>query len=171
MKKAAFAIIPLLVAGVVGAAMVGLIDIPGLSPAKRAKPLKATPVVVSAQKFDTGQPPSSTMKNTATPPSSDSHPGADQVSKPKTDPEQGERALGRLWNEMDSDKIIAIIGDWKDADVAKVFSKMDKDKVAEILGALAVQPAGNDPKSKKTNRASVLSKLIEQQASEVKTST
>lgn len=131
-----------LAVGVVAAlGMMGLVDIPGLSPVKKeaAKAAKTVDSVTKQVEQQTKPIPKPTPK-----------PKKDQ---PTDDPEQGARKLAKLWNEVETKKLIDLVKDWKDADVARVFSKMEPDKVAEVLGDL-------EPK-----RASKISGMIEKQAS------
>jgi flagellar motility protein MotE (MotC chaperone) len=152
--KAAIAIIVALVligGSVVGLAVAGVIDIPGLSPANP-----------TAKKDDKASAPSKTEAKTAsteskTPakdkkPSKTNQPALDTL----TDPDVGAKSLAKLWNEMDSAKLADLVKDWKDADVASVFRKMDADKVAEVMAQLDAK------------RASKISSLFEKQASVVK---
>lgn len=154
MKALTLIVVVALVGGlVVGAAMTGMVNIPGLTPAKKkagaeaqyasdkdpktdktaakkdAKPEKAKPIA---------PPPKAAVKTLA----------------PKTDPEIGYKKVAKLWNAMDAQKIKEQIGKgWKDAELARIFLKMDNDKVAEVLASL--EPA----------RATGLLKAIQAEAS------
>ncbi len=75
------------------------------------------------------------------------------VPRPTMDPALGTAKIAKVWNEVPSDKLIAMWSQWKDPELAVVLAKMDSDKVSEILGKL-------DP-----IRASALSRAMQKQAS------
>jgi hypothetical protein len=152
MKKVLFVLIPvLLLGGVAALAFMGIINIPGISPKhKVAKNVKGKPA---------DKPPAKVEAPVAvkvTPPPA-TPPPTPVVKKPAVllDKVQGAKKLAKLWNEVDSKKLVDLVKDWKDADVATVFIAMDPEKVAEVLGQL-------EPK-----RASKISQVLEKQASEV----
>jgi len=161
MKK----LLPILVAilligvGVAALATFGIINIPGISPVKSAK--KVAAVAKKDAKSSTADAPPvkpaapapvKTALALAKPQKAPTKPAPNS----KIDQEAGAESLAALWNEMDSAKLKDVVGDWKDAEVARVFLKMDPDKVAEVLALL-------EPK-----RASKISAMVEKQASVVK---
>lgn len=121
-------VIPIAIIGsIVGAGMTGVIDIPGLTPAKKAaKQNKKEPPKASAS-------PAPTLDAERSAPA-DNTPRS--VAKVLSDPQLGNRRLAKLWNEIDTGRLIPILGDWKDRDLALVLAKMDPAKTAEVLAAL-----------------------------------
>ena len=84
-------------------------------------------------------------------------PVAKKVESPKTDPSQGQKKLARLWNEMEIDKLVGIVANWKDDELAPVLNRMDAEKASQLLAAL------------KPERASKLSKAIQAEAAKLVT--
>lgn len=66
-----------------------------------------------------------------------------EVPPPTIDPEEGATKLAKLWNEVETPKLLAIAKDWKDPELARVATKMDPGKVAEVLGALPPKRASS----------------------------
>lgn len=73
----------------------------------------------------------------------------------KVDPDEGAGRLAKLWNEVETPKLLAIAKDWRDPELARVATRMDAGKVAELLSAMP-------PK-----RASALSREMQRLASVV----
>ena len=87
------------------------------------------------------------------PPKRDSKEGTD------VDPTQGAKKLAKVWNAVDTKKLIEITKDWKDEELAPVMYSMDVSKVADFLAKLAEQDA---------KRSSELSKSLRSFASIIK---
>lgn len=153
-KYALFLIVPILLIGgsIIGLALTGTINIPGLTPAKHKQTSKQI-------NKDASKPPPVTPT-----PKKDPKPGP-TPTKPASamtiDTEKGAAELADLWSEVDDPKttLVPILKDWKDDDIAHVLLKMDSDKAAAILFALP------------TDRASKISKLLEKDSSIVKPET
>lgn len=142
----------LLGGGFVGAALFGVVNVPGLTPAKKAK------ATAAAQELYTETTPSG---------KSDPEPVAKKPSKPKSkpvaapqatesrpDPEVGAKQVARLWNGVPTKKLLKIMENWENADLARILRKMDPDKAVEVLGELDAK------------RASDLSRLIQEQSAQ-----
>jgi len=139
MKKVLFIVLPLILVGggVVGAAMMGVVNIPGLTPAKKKS-------LAAAQYAETKEEEPVAQRK-------DPEPEASIVPvEPPPDMEKGRRALAKLWNEIETTQIIAISADWKDDDLAEQLRYLAPDKVSEILEAM------------KPERASKMSKMIQE---------
>lgn len=127
MKKAIFVIIPIVLIGaVVGLAMAGVINIPGLTP-KKAKP----PVLY-------GDKDAKKTEEEAKPPKKET-PKEPVVTTPKVekpDVEKGAKKLAQLWNNMPTAKLAEVAKEFQDKDLAPILVAMDPEKVAELLGLL-----------------------------------
>lgn len=144
MKKILMIVVPLLLVGgvVVGAAMMGMIEIPGLSPAKKKKAAVAVyteaPETKPLAKKDPPKP--------ETPPAEPA---------PELDMDKGRKKLAKLWNELDAATILAIAADWKEDELAQQIRYLDPAKASELLGAM------------KPVQASKISKLLQKLHAEV----
>lgn len=138
MKKILFIVLPLLLVGggVVGAAMMGVIHIPGLISAK--KKAKAAAIYTETKEEEP------IVQKKAPEPEV-----VPAVLEPPPDMEKGRRAVAKLWNEMEASSILAIVADWKDDELAEQLRYLAPDKTSELLGVM------------KADRASRLSKLIQ----------
>lgn len=126
--------------GVVGAALTGAVNIPGLTP-KKGKP----PAGYGEKKDE-----KPVAKKPAAPPEEEP---AKPAKEPTTDPELGAKKLAQLWNNVETTKLVAIAKGYRDDDLAPILVKMDPEKVAEVLAA--IEPA----------RATKLSQQIQSEAS------
>lgn len=153
-KLVLFIVLPLLLVGggVVGAAFMGVINIPGLTPAKKGKLAHGAQSMYGEQaKVEPAKPaPPRPKKEVATKP---------PAEPPKPDMDLGAKKLAKIWNEISVDGLMKIIEKWSDEDVARVLAKMDTSKVAQLLASLA--------SSKKAERAGKLSELMQLQAAVV----
>lgn len=135
--------VPLVVLGAVaGLGAAGIVKIPGLS--------KKPPVQNYGEKDD--KLPKVKIEEAKDP--QDDAPKPKPPAKPKNiqpepDPELGAKKLADVWNNIPTEKLVLIVAEYKDADLALVVSKMDREKTAEVLAAL-------EPK-----RAAKLSKALE----------
>ncbi|MER3495832.1 MAG: hypothetical protein C4320_02865 [Armatimonadota bacterium] len=62
---------------------------------------------------------------------------------PRSDPEAGAGKLAKLWNEVETPRLLAMTAPWKVAELAPVTLKMDPAKVAEMLGQLPSKRASD----------------------------
>jgi len=137
MKPLVLIIVVALIGGlVVGAAMTGMINIPGLTPAKKkanAAAQYATDKDKEAAKTAERKDVKPEKAKPIAPP-----PKATAKKEPSNeDPSLGYKKVAKLWNAMDAQKIKEHIAKgWKDDELARIFSKMDNDKVAEVLALL-----------------------------------
>jgi hypothetical protein len=138
--------------GVFGAAKMGLVQIPGLSPAKKkalaanqyAADSKAAPPHQKQEKPRSAQKADAPLKKKPLPPTEDAA--------------KGRAKLASLWNEMKVEDLLAITKEWKIEELAAQLEAMDGEVVAKYLSSLAKA----DPK-----RASSLSKAIQKLAAKV----
>src|SRR5687768_6596669 len=92
-----------------GAAWVGIIEVPGLSPEAR----------VARKKVD--ERPATSH---STPQLEPLPPKAPVVVAPETDLDAGQKKLAYLWEGVEIDKLVAIVDKWRDSDLAAVLAKM-----------------------------------------------
>jgi hypothetical protein len=150
-KKLVLILVPiLLLGGAATAIFTGLLHVPGLSPAK-----KAAAAQLYAEEGDE-------LEKAKAPPSAVSEPVDDEPPRRPPPgpqiavlPEEGDRRLAVLWNELESAKLSQIVADWKDDELARVLVRMDDDKVAALMASLAPE------------RASKLSKALQRETSRV----
>lgn len=139
--------------GVFGAAKMGMIKIPGITPKKLVGMYGN-----SKMYGDTKDPKLATDTKPKEAPAPKPKPKP-IAKKPKPtvriDPALGEEAVAELWSSMDPPKVVAILGDWDDTSAAKVLRNMDAKKSAAILTLLD------------TKRASKITKQIQIQSSRV----
>lgn len=149
MKKLIFILVPVIViGGVVGAALMGVINIPGLTPKKKpGAGLYGEAADMYAEQKDPPKP-----KPRSTPP-----PAPPVAAEPRstTDPERGAKRLARLWNDLPTERLVPMVSSWRDPELALVLKSMDSEAASRLLAAL--EPA----------RASRLSREIQRLASVV----
>lgn len=133
--------------GVVGAAFMGLINIPGLTPKKQTASLygegddlygEGTELATNTEDpgADSLEERTEEIKpeeidepeiKVTTPP---------EPEEPETDPEVGAKKLAKVWNEIKPDKLAPIVAEYKEEDLARVLTKMDASKVAKLMAEL-----------------------------------
>jgi flagellar motility protein MotE (MotC chaperone) len=146
MKKVMFLFVPVFLIGAVAAlGLMGILKIPGLTPAKKKAVVAASSAPISA----------TVAKPTLTPARVEPKAAVAKVAL-SMDVDKGAKKLGQLWNEVETPKLVELLKQWKDADAARVLGQMDASKVAELLSQMDAK------------RAAGLSQLIEKQASVVK---
>jgi len=123
LNKVILIVVSVLVLGgaVVGLGMAGVVQIPGLSPKKKAP----APVVEAV---------------------AEKKPVADKKPKreptPKTgDPEKGHIAVAELWNEMELKSLLPLTEKWREAELAPILAKMETEKVVELLSQMKPERA------------------------------
>jgi hypothetical protein len=162
--KPLFIIVPiLLIGGTLGAAFMGVVNIPGVTPkkaeAKKQEPAQENEPTEETQPTDeTGQAATIEDPDLASQ-SEPSQPAQVQPQQPATDPAQGAKALAKIWDEIDTSKLLPITDTFKESDLAQVLFYMKKDKVADVLGAVDA------------DRAAKLSRELQRLASVVVTET
>ena len=117
-------LLPLLILGGAGA---GVAYVRGFGPFAKAKPAAASPKGAEIAKSKRPKP--------SEPPAAAPEPPAPRPTT-KRDDDAGATKLAKLWNEVEAPKLLAIAGDWKDRDLARVTARMEPEKVAEILSLL-----------------------------------
>ena len=116
------------VGAVLGLAMSGKINIPGVTPKKKPIPaaaatVKPKPPVVQPKKED--KPIETTKAPTA------------------AENKLGYTKVAEVWNEMPIEKLSKIVDKWKPTELARILNEMDPTKVAEILGGMTPDKASN----------------------------
>jgi hypothetical protein len=150
--------------GVVGMAMMGVIDIPGLSPAKKKIAAagqyagdKESKQADAAGAYS-GDKDGKAAATVEVAPPKKAPPAKPKAAKPLfvIDPVVGRKKVAKLWNEMSVDSLQKMIGSFKGPDLPRILAIMDAGKVAKLLEKL-------DPA-----KAAKLSKDIQAEASKVK---
>ena len=120
--------------GVVGAAITGMIEIPGITPEKQKQKSDA---LYTEQKEDAASQPLAKKK----PPKKEEPIPPDVV--------KGRKELAKLWNEVESPVLAKIVEKWPDEQLAHQLRYLDVDKTAEVLSLM------------KSERAAKLSKTLQ----------
>jgi hypothetical protein len=155
-KLALVAVPVVLIVGVVGLGLAGVVQIPGLTPAKKSLK-KASEMYVDKDDKGLATKPGNKTVVAKKPEPIRAKP---KVVPKTTDPEQGAEALAAVWNEMKVPELTSITKTWSEAELAKVLMYMETDKVAKFLAGLVK----GDPSAKITpnpTRASNLSKKLQ----------
>lgn len=142
MKKLIFILLPIILLGTgFGLAKVGILKVPGITPAKK--------VALAAGQY--GEPKEPKLKEEPRkPPRAAKAPKREpQTEVVVSDLEAGAKKLAKVWSALEADVLAKVVSDWKDPDLARVLAKMDAAKTAELLAVL-------EPK-----RASSLSRILE----------
>lgn len=123
------------------AAQKGLVQIPGISPAKKAakKPDEKPKVEVEAKKV--------------TPPKPKLQEPPRKKETPTNDPAKGVEAIAGVWAGLKPDQLLPIASRYKDGELAEILLMMDARKTASLL---ALMPA---------DRAAKLSRELQKRAS------
>jgi flagellar motility protein MotE (MotC chaperone) len=152
--KAVMIGVPVVILAIVGLGMSGIINIPGLSPKKKAKIAAATYTDKEEKPAKDSKPKEQVAKKDPPP-----KPKV-EVSQFTKDSKKGAEALAEVWNEVKVPELATITASWKEDDLAKVLAYMDTGKVAKFLEQIA---KGEEPKVKPNpTRASNLSKRLQE---------
>jgi hypothetical protein len=156
MKGMAIIVPVVLIVAVVGLGLSGVVNIPGLTPKKKAK--------VAAQMYTEKDDKAVSAKKPAKKPVAKTQPTPKpkvKVTRMERNAKKGAEALATVWNEMKIPELAQITASWKDDDLAAVLSYMDTGKVAKFLEQIAKGDPPNkvDPNPK---RASELSKRLQE---------
>ena len=139
MNKTLVILVPIVLAGVgFGLGKAGIIHIPGLSPEKKA-------AKAAAAYLETKDSPPIAKKQDR----KESAPPVPKTVAVTIDPVLGRKKLAKLWNGIDTSKLLGITEKWKDDELAQVLAVMSPDKVAAFLS------------EQKSERASSLSRQIQ----------
>lgn len=140
--KALFIIVPiLLVGGAFGAAKMGVVQIPGISP-KKVVAKKQEPEKEQELAQEQGQQPEQPQGQEQVQ-EQDLAPTTQPITETPTDPEAGAKALAKYWDAIPTNKLIPITDTYTEKDLALVLQFMQKPKVAEIMGAIDADRAAN----------------------------
>lgn len=160
--KIVVAAIVAVVGAFVAAAMFGLIEVPGISPAKKKALAQRQYDVDGGDEAQGGQ--GARDQNALAPERGLSKPviaatdkgNASVVPKARPaapevefDPYAGQKKLAKVWADLDAASISRIVADWKDDELAKQLFVMPPSQSGEVLAAL------------KPERASKVSKLLQ----------
>lgn len=138
MKKAVVILVPvLLIGGVAGAAFMGVIKIPGITPkAKLAANLygEGTDLYTpdAELKIETEAEP---IEPTP-PPVAKKPEEVPEEPEPVLDPELGAKKLAKVWNALPTEDLQAVTATFKDDELALVLSKMEVEKVAALMSEM-----------------------------------
>jgi len=141
MKKGIIIGIAVLVVGggVVGLGIAGVINIPGLTPKKKAgKNLYgAGAELLYGEKKDPN--PLAVKKQPEKPIEPPVHA---KPEPPKPDALKGAKKIAKLWNSLEPPKVVEISKAWKDPDLALVLSNMEAERAAQVLATMDAGRAG-----------------------------
>ncbi|MGE0001256.1 MAG: hypothetical protein AB7T05_04190 [Fimbriimonadaceae bacterium] len=119
--------------GIFGAGKAGMVNIPGVTP-----PKKAAAGSQDAEKAKEDKP-----KPTA--PAKEKKPAAaaPAAALPKNEGPQvpEEKKVAQIWNEIPNETLAKVAGVYKDPELARVLVYMDTEKAAEVLAALEPERA------------------------------
>lgn len=133
MKKILIFVVPLLVVGaVVGAGVMGLVPIPGLSLAKK----KAAAASLYSEAKDESAPVAKRPKK-------------EEPRPLEPNLEKGRAELAKVWNELEPAVIVAMAEKWPDEDLARQLVHLETEKTAAVLSLM------------KPDRASKISKVLQ----------
>lgn len=142
MKKLIFIIIPILLVGtVVGLGYKGIINIPGLTPAKKAIP-KAK-AASGKQKVNNPNTTNQSPPVALSPASSAPTPVAPKPIQSTVDQNAGAKKIAAIWGEMDPADIVKLIKNYKPKQVGLIFAKMDESQVAQVLELMPAKEAAS----------------------------
>lgn len=139
--------------GIVGAALTGVIDIPGLTPKKGKHGALYGEGGERLYTETTAKAP----PKPPPPPKRPAEPEEDLEPIVVVDPAQGAKKLATLWMELPAEKVRDLSKDWPVEDLASVLVAMDEEKAAKIIALLDA------------SRASKLSREIQRISSKVPT--
>jgi len=146
----------LLIGGTVGAAYMGVINVPGVTPTKT----DAT-ITEEAQPTEEEAAPEQSTSETTEDFQSTASTNPNQPEQIRTNPNnaepniaQGAKALAKYWDEISVQRLIPITDAYGDKDLAHVLFFMQRTKVAELLSSVSA------------DRAAKLSRELQQLASE-----
>lgn len=130
MKKVALIVVPLLILGLGAVAVlgrIGILKIPGLTPAKKKNVAARQYGEVKDEKpLATAKPAADTRKPKMKP----------KVEVAANDPAVARRKLAKVWAEMEPSSLVAMVKTWKVDELTDVFLAMDASKVSEILSEM-----------------------------------
>lgn len=130
MKKVAMILVPVLaIGGVVVAGKLGVVKIPGLSPAAKQK---AAAKLYSEEKDPAESKPAPEAKSNPKP----KDPPVVQVKADVIDEVAGRKKVAKLWNDLEPAKVVAITKSWKDEELAQILVLMDAEKVSQFLSTV-----------------------------------
>ncbi len=150
------AVVLFLIGGGLAAAMMGLVNVPGISPTNFGKRVEASPDGTGGLLFALTDPLNRLGKE-----ADDAQKKAEKAAPPPKDqpvpnlhPEEGDLKLATYWNGLQAEQLVKITEKWQPAAVAKVLMKMDEDQVSKYLNQL------------KPDRADQISRAIQALASQ-----
>lgn len=136
--------------GFVGAAYMGIVKVPGITPKSKLK--NALSMYKTDPKKDV---PAPVVKKTPPKPKIETVPPKPPKEEPKVDELAGAQHVADVWSQMEIEKLGPILATWKDSDAARVLVLMDASQTAQLLATMDAK------------RASALSRAIQNEASKV----
>lgn len=139
--------------GVVGAAVMGVIKIPGLTPKGKGSALYGEAAKMYGEGGELAIKLEDPDKKASDPqdkqeaeskpstPAPAKKPAVKKAEAPTTDPELGAKKLAQVWNGIDPIKLALISEEYSEKDLAMILNKMDAGKVAKLLAELEPKKA------------------------------
>lgn len=156
--KALFIVGPiLLIGGVLGAAFMGVVNIPGVTPKKsvaKAQAMYGESAELEPVSEEVAPEEEAIEEPVAPPPAETPKPSA-----PEADAEKGAMELAKYWGAIPTKSLLPIIENFDEKELALVLQFMPKDKVAEILGK--IEPLRAAGLSKELRRLASIVKVDE----------
>lgn len=120
--------------GVYGAATMGLLKIPGITPKSKMGKIAKLYGEAGGKMYgeDKDKFAASIPKRKPRPETPKPTPKATYT----VDAAKGAAAVAEVWNGIDTPQLVAIVKDWKDEELALVLANMDSGKASELLAAM-----------------------------------
>jgi hypothetical protein len=146
----------LIIGGTVGAAYMGVINVPGVTPTKieAATTAEAQPTEEEATQEQSTSETTEDFQSTAPPNPNSQTPELPNSQTAEPNAAQGAKSLAKYWDEISVPKLVPITETYGEKDLAQVLFFMQRSKVAELLSSVSA------------DRAAKLSRELQQLASE-----
>lgn len=136
--------------GFVGAAYMGLVKVPGITPKSKLAKNAASQYKADPKDAKKKEPEKPKVATPAPKPKAPPKP-----KEPTLDPDAGDQRVADVWSQMEVAQLAEVVKDWRDPELARVLVKMDEKRTAELLSLI-------EPR-----RASRLSRAIQAESSRV----
>lgn len=136
-------VLPVLLGGVFGV-LAAMGKIPGVSLAgvlPRTKPGASKSVVKEDGKETTKKPTEAVKPKRAPARRPAPQTLASEPPKPMPDLDKGAKAMARIWERLDPEKVAEMAGSYRDPQLARILNSMDSKKSAAVLGVLDAKRA------------------------------
>jgi hypothetical protein len=133
----------LLIGGTIGAAYMGVIQVPGVTPkkAEAAKTEEAQPTEEEATQEESASQTTEDFQSSAPSSPDQSELPNSRTSEQAPNAAQGAKALAKYWDEISIQKLIPITDAYGERDLAQVLFFMQRTKVAELLSSVTAERA------------------------------